>query len=183
MRQWHHSDVLRRTLLLSVCILTCASMARSQSRLPGPAVNAAGFHVREESLGRMDPTLIAGSFVTSEDRQHAAYGLKRGAKAVVVLDGVPGREYDVIDAASKPNEMGQRESLLHFSPNGRRMAYLARRGDRWFTVVDGVEPAESKPYEDAGYPDFSPDSRQLVFAARRAKQWFLVVKGVEGKAY
>lgn len=48
-----------------------------------------------------------------------------------MVDGVEGKEYD-----------GLGGGMLTFSPDSKRVAYWARRGDRWLVVLDGVEGPE-----------------------------------------
>ncbi|HOK09764.1 MAG TPA: hypothetical protein PLJ10_08900, partial [Candidatus Hydrogenedens sp.] len=71
---------------------------------------------------------------------------------------------------------------LIFSPDSRRVAYSAKRGDKWVVVVDGVE---GKEYDGigAGSLIFSPDSRRVAYSAKRGGKWVVVVDGVEGKEY
>src|SRR5207245_2627301 len=52
-----------------------------------------------------------------------------GGKYHLVLDGVPGREYDFIGTVT-------------FSPDSRHVACVAGRGGKRFVVVDGMEGQE-----------------------------------------
>jgi Tol biopolymer transport system component len=71
---------------------------------------------------------------------------------------------------------------LTVSPDGKHFAYVARRGGKWFVVVDGKE---GKEYDEIGEgtPIFSPDSKHFAYVARRGGRWFVVVDGKEGKEY
>ena len=71
---------------------------------------------------------------------------------------------------------------LIISADGRRVAYVARRGERYVVVVDGVE---GKPYRLIKYVDvcFSSDSKRVAYAAWRDPMDVVVVDGVEGKPY
>lgn len=105
----------------------------------------------------------------SDDGAHFAYAARNGQKSFLVVDGVKGsREYDRIDPGN-----------FFFSPNRKRMAFVARQSGKWIVVVDGVE---SKPYDYLGtWPlHFTPDSRHISFTASlRDKYDVLVLDGKE----
>ncbi len=71
---------------------------------------------------------------------------------------------------------------LAVSPDSKRMAYAARRGDKLLVIVDG---AEGKPYDGIGEGSltFSPDSKRVAYMAKREGKWVVIVDGVEGKTY
>ena len=72
-------------------------------------------------------------------------------KRTVLVDGKPGRLYDVISAG-----------LLQFSPDGGRLAYGAVREGMCYLVVDGEELG---PFQDLGTRTgyvFSPDGGRLA---------------------
>src|SRR5262249_49162226 len=98
--------------------------------------------------------------ISSPDAMHVAYIAKQGGKKAAVIDGVAGKPYDWIQAP------------LIFSPNNRRLAYLAGiiDGDKLscHLVIDGIE---SKGYGGIawhqGMPGpFSPDSRRIAFTVK-----------------
>ncbi len=67
---------------------------------------------------------------------------------------------------------------LAYSKDSRFYAYAARRGDKWFIVVNGNEgPA----FDRVISPVFSPDGEQLVYRARKDGKRFLVVSDTAGK--
>lgn len=78
---------------------------------------------------------------------------------------------------------------LRVSPDNKRIAYAAKRNDKWVVVVDGVAGREydqitiGKGWHDSEFLGFSPDSRHLAHTARRGNAWFMVVDGVEGEPY
>jgi Tol biopolymer transport system component len=74
------------------------------------------------------------------------------------------------------------EGTLTVSPDSSRLAYLAKRGDKWLVVVDGVE---RKEYDGIGKgsPLFSPDGMRVGYGAGRGGKQLVVVDGVEGKEY
>jgi hypothetical protein len=71
---------------------------------------------------------------------------------------------------------------LTVSPDSKHLAYVARRGEKLFVVVDGKE---GKEYDGigAGTLIFSPDSKHLAYVAIRGEKRFVVVDGKEGKEY
>ncbi|UCF87787.1 MAG: hypothetical protein JSV70_04925, partial [bacterium] len=67
-----------------------------------------------------------------------------------------------------------------FSPDSRKLAYVATAKKKMFVVVNGEK---SVPYEEAGSLVFGPDSGHLAFLASDKKGMLIVVDGVEGKRY
>ena len=71
------------------------------------------------------------------------------------------------------------------SPDGRRMAYVEKIGNKQVVVVDGVR---QKVYDEIQFGDyfpleFSPDSSKIGFFAREDKRWFFVIDGKEQKEH
>lgn len=69
-----------------------------------------------------------------------------------------------------------------FSPDGKRLAYWVRKGDKWVAVVDGVEGTEFDQTVDlysvgTVYPIFSPDSRRVAYAGQRDGKCYVVIDG------
>jgi Tol biopolymer transport system component len=103
---------------------------------------------------------------------------------VVVLDGKPG----------KPCEMVF-EGIFAFSPDSRRMAYGARKGNGWFVVVGSLTPApqggegrptEFGPYEFLGSSmgiQFSRDGSRLAFEGQVNKKWSVILDGKPQPVY
>ncbi len=87
-------------------------------------------------------------------------------KRTVVVDGQPGRPYDVISAG-----------LLQFSPDGGRLAYGAVRQGECYLVVDGRELG---PFQDLGTRTgyvFSADGARLAFVAMVDDRLSVVIDG------
>jgi len=61
------------------------------------------------------------------------------------------------------------------SPNGKRHAFVASRGQGWFTVVDGRE--SSRTFREVAGLTFSPDSKHYAFIAESAGQGRFYVDG------
>jgi len=65
-----------------------------------------------------------------------------------------------------------------FSSKGNRVAYVIRRKDKNFAVIDGVESSHS--YDDVGGFSFSPDETHTAYGARVGERAFVVRDGKEG---
>ena len=76
---------------------------------------------------------------------------------------------------------GIAESLT-VSPDNMHVAYGARKGNKWFIVVDGQE---GKQYDGIveGTLVFSPDSKRVAYGAKMGKKWLVVIDGKEEKQY
>jgi WD40 repeat protein len=83
------------------------------------------------------------------------------------VDDVTGKEYKEI-------------SGLTFTPDSRRIVYVAQKTDRWCVVVNGVEDAE---YENIRAVVVSPDSKHVAYVASMRNRNFVVLDGVEQKKY
>jgi hypothetical protein len=95
------------------------------------------------------------SLVFSGDGGRCAYGAMAGGRWRVVLDDVPGREWDEVDN-------------IALSADGRHLAYKARRDQAWKLVLDGRESGDC---EGIDAPVFSPDGKRLAFGFKRKGVW------------
>ena len=85
-----------------------------------------------------------------------------------MVDGVEGKEYDEIEHIS-------------FSPDSKRVEFLAKRNGKWLKVIDGVESPE---YDSDGFgPTFSPNSKRVAYTGQRGEKPMAVVDGIEGLPY
>jgi eukaryotic-like serine/threonine-protein kinase len=70
---------------------------------------------------------------------------------------------------------------LAVSPDGRHIAFVARRPDGraslWLRAIDASELRELPDTLDARYPFWAPDSRRLGFFSRRSLMWIDVAGG------
>ena len=70
----------------------------------------------------------------------------------------------------------QRVTNLSFSPNGKRLTYVAKeKGSRWFYFVDGHRGTayDAQPSEI----QFSPDNRHFAFFAKQGGEYFMSING------
>ncbi len=126
------------------------------------------------------------SLIFSPDGKRLAYAVgKMGTKTITkwfaVVDGKPQPEYDDI---GKPKPVGNRyQRRLIFSPDGKRVAYVAKRGSKYLVVVDGKPGPEYRDIVE-GSPLFSPDGKRVAYAAMKPdKLVFAVVDGIPGPGH
>lgn len=72
------------------------------------------------------------------------------------------------------------ENSLVISPDGARVAYVIKNGEKQVVVIDGNA---GKDYDAITGICFSPDSKHIAFAAKRGGKAVTVVDGTEGKEY
>jgi len=76
------------------------------------------------------------------------------------------------------NKASDEAADLVYSSDSSLYAYVARKGDAWFVVVNGKEgPA----FDRVVTPMFSPDGSRLVYRARQDGKRFVVVADANGK--
>ena len=116
-------------------------------------------------------TGVKGSPVVSPDGSRVAYvSVVDKEKYALVVDGKNHSPYDGIGS-------------VRFSDDGKRVAYAARRGEKWLVVVD--QGAEGKQYPALLRESiqFSPDGEHLAYVAQLdAQKWTLVIDGKETPA-
>jgi len=94
-------------------------------------------------------------------------------KWMIVLDGIPGKPYDLVDRQS-----------LTFSAGGKHLAYGAQRGDKQFLVVDGAESKAFDPPVEHPRPlaraVFSPDGGRIAYHVQYVDPAYKPVKPFSG---
>lgn len=86
------------------------------------------------------------------------------------------REFFAAGGAPREGVYEEVEGLV-YSEDGRSHAYAARRGERWFAVVNGVEgPA----FDRVVTPQFTRDGTLIVYRVREEGRRFVVVGAVGG---
>ncbi len=98
--------------------------------------------------------------VFSPDSKRLACVGPRGKGAVLVVDGVTIGEYDD-------------SGFLGFDRNSRHLFMLAKRGDKWFPVVEGVEGKSYDSLVWAGVPSID-ESGAFSFLAMRGEEYLRV---------
>lgn len=139
----------------------------------GEAVYVDGVAGKTYPMIANDPLSEAGvgsPIVFSRDGSRAAYVADLSTAGTagqrrVVADGVEGPLFDYVWSGAP-----------HFSDDGKRLSYTARRGGKWFVVVDGVE---SKSYERVSAPVFVGGGSGVAFEAARDGQRLFVAGGEE----
>lgn len=140
----------------------------------------------------------------SESGKHTAFIGKRGSEVFLIRDGVekaePGADMPLFGAISNKGRFafmfviedqasvrvdgkkigGTYEEVgrLVFSPDGQHLAFAARKGNKWFLVVNGTE---GPGFDIVVTPQFAPDSKSVVYRARSKGERFVVVSDLKGK--
>ena len=132
------------------------------------------FFVNGKMLG--EHRQIEGFSVSADGRRFAYQ-----AREVESVDVHRGRRtelmkmFAVIDGAKGPDYVYA--AWPYFSPDGKHVAYAARKGEKWRVVRDGVEGRE---YDMVNGPVPWADSDHLIYPASRGGKTFIVIDGVEG---
>jgi hypothetical protein len=108
-------------------------------------------------------------FQLSRDGGRIAWLAWRNGRCRVFVNGVADPEFD-----------GFVEGSLRFSPDGRRLGYVALLGQRIVTVLDGA-PRDTA--ESASGPYFSADGRRAAFALLEDGRWAFAEEGRSGPAF
>ena len=143
--------------------------------------------------------IVDDSLAFSPDSRRLAYAVaKRDRQAYLVVDGKAGPVHDNIGGSLPPGidmnrastqtgyGLGYASSVL-FSPDSRRIAYLAHFGRMKRVIVDGKAEDVEMEYLQGGMV-FSDDSKRLAYGGRRLNESFidksfLVVDGKQGADY
>jgi Tol biopolymer transport system component len=124
-------------------------------------------------------------------------GKELGFRRFMVVDGKTDARYDETGGFSSADEksfaylgeiarmaaagdladiVGNTSHRPIFSPNSKRVAYLASRGEKWFLVVDGLA-GEAYDGIGEGSPIFSPDSKHWAIKVKNGQKQMVVVDG------
>jgi len=102
---------------------------------------------------------------SSDSKHFAFFAMTDGGRLLAVVDGKPGREWDLII----------KDSFV-FSPDSSRFAFIAKDGDFGRVVVDGEAGPRNRNV--AGF-SFSPDSRHFAYIAMFELSMSIIVDGIE----
>ncbi len=114
--------------------------------------------VRDGSVGAPCDAVRARSFRFSENGEHLAFAAEQDRRVVVDVDGLRSAPFDAV-------------SKLELA--GDRVAFVGRRGDASFVVVNGQEDG---PLDDVADLAMSRDGGDFAFTVRRDGGW-VVVRG------
>jgi len=111
-----------------------------------------------------------GTLRLNRDGSRVAFVARKGNAPVfgVVIDG----------AMDRPN-VDPNDGAPVFSPDGKRLAYIAQEGGQRFVVLDG-KPGAKYEAVSKGTLTFSPDSKRLAYFAGNGGMRTVVVDGAEG---
>ena len=143
------------------------------------------------------------SFTFSPDGQRTAYVAGDGiphqpdgypGERDVAVPEQEGRWCVVVDDQAGPEYDRVSDGSVCFSPDSKRVGYLARMGDKWFAVIDGVPgPAYDQIRGWRRHIDldsateyigcFSRDSKRVAYARRIGDKWSIVIDGQPGPAH
>jgi hypothetical protein len=110
----------------------------------------------------------------SPDGTRLAHFAEEEGRWFIVVDGKKGEEFQAVHGARFfENPYRNRSNSPVFSQDGAKVAYAAKKGNRWSLVVNGIM---SSPYDYVfGDPTFSADGRQVAFGARSGDElWWRV---------
>jgi len=141
----------------------------------------------------VEPTVCA---LFSPDSKRVAYLARKDGRFLIVVDGVEGKvRFDGVIGAFGVDRTGniksqaerggplQRGGLI-FSPDSRRVAFVADTGDpdKQFVIVDDQKQQE---YPGVTRPSFSPDGKHRAYAAftKDRAGMLVIVDGVERERY
>jgi hypothetical protein len=100
------------------------------------------------------------------------------AAAILLVSGGGVAPHQLFVTAGRGEEAHEACEGLVYGPGGSSLAYAARRGPRWFIVVDGQE---GPSFDRVVSPAFSPDGKVLVYRARQDGKRFVVVADPRGR--
>ena len=148
------------------------------------------FLVVDGEVQRQIEGIVPHTLSFSPDSKRLAYAVaKADHTCYIVLDGKAGPVYDRIGAGPPPGlRFVQGPIGVVFSPDSRRLAYIAIQGGKSFFVVDGqpeeigIDGLAAEPRGDPAIY-FSSDSRRFAYGGIRAKRFFFVVDGTQGREY
>ena len=143
--------------------------------------------------------VVDGTLTFSPDGKRLACAVARPDRsAYILVDGKAGPVHDGIGASLPPGVAANRTSAqtgyglgyassVLFSPDSRRIAYLAHFGHRKRVYVDGKAEDVEMEFLVSGMV-FSDDSKRLAYGGRRfnesfIEKFFLVVDGKKGADY
>ena len=165
--------------ILIVAVFTSAACTKADQTNTQPVAMSVAAPAQLATISDDErPVTDAGAHASSEDKNKqptyfqvemnplgrgVAYIAKVGEQVRVVHNGKPGKSYAMIESHT-----------LTVSPDGQRVGYAAKTGDKWVVVDTGHEYG---PFDEKGPPVFSPDSRHFAYEAKIGGYWYVFVDG------
>lgn len=149
-------------IFLAFSFLICSQKSFSQSQ---------NLRVSEKVISTLgNSTSHDNTFFISNDKNHIAYRIVSGKMQYAIIDGKKGKPYDSV-------------MNIVFSPDGKRVAYLAKLARLWKVIVNGqVQTVGLKKFV-VKHILFSPDGKKLLFIGKSGRKMILVVNGIVGQAF
>jgi Tol biopolymer transport system component len=138
----------------------------------------------EKDRGKFPDMTLPAKF--SPDGKHMAYAACRAeAKSYVkiredLFASIGSECLTVVDGHEVGADYDQTYSPT-LSPDGKRVAYTARKGKKSLVVVDGQEVGAE--FDEVWGPTFGPEGRHLVYIAKKDGKWLEVTDGQAGMEY
>ncbi|MBF0327649.1 MAG: hypothetical protein HQL10_00655 [Nitrospirae bacterium] len=156
-------------LLLSILIVLSGSGCK-QEQLNSPVI------ANPSQNDVVSTTTVLDSFAAGVNTDNLIIEMNPYGKGVAYIESVDG-QMRVVHNGKKGKLYQVVESNMALSPDGRRVAYGARLGEKWFIVIDGNEEG---PFEEKGQPVFSPDSKHVAYEAKVRGLWHMFVNKKAG---
>src|SRR3990172_5119865 len=153
--------MLRRSVLGLAGVLVFLQVWRSSLAAPSQEQGAPRAEVQQELLGDMGSSRDSDYDVSSDGRR-VAWRDKRDEGWAVMING------------ERHSGDYQEVENIRFSPDGARLSFKAKQGDKSFLVVDG-EPGEA--YDEVDTFDFTLDGKRFAYRFKIAGKWAMVVGG------
>jgi len=107
-------------------------------------------------------------FVSDKSGQHISYGILKQGMWHNCVDGIMNQGFDRVSPAS-------------FSTGGNHYAYMAKNGESWFVVIDGVKQEAS--FANIKEIQFAEKSGSVAYIGTRDQKDFVVQNGLSNKGY
>lgn len=200
-------EVMTVAASLLMLIATVSWLLREAPPASSPGAQEAGQPFEDRKMMSQFPGGEVSGFTWSPDGKHwgCAVKLVEGdTRMAVVIDGKKEKEYIAVSppvfgadgvyvyGAQDPadgmlliqNGVVQKGfeafQAVSFSPDGRRLAYAARKDGLWFAFVDGKR---SGPYDSLDDILWSPDGTRVALVASLGADWCCVVDGKKGEPF
>jgi Tol biopolymer transport system component len=135
------------------------------------------------SAGPTTQATLLGPLPTTQAIENMAISENCHALAMSVLDA--GGKRHVLTLNGKTIATGDLFPQIALCPDGKRLAYYERDGNRSFVTVDGLRDSRFDRIADGGTSAllFSPDSKHIAFVAGTSAGWSVVLDGKPGAAF